>query len=79
MNRVADLLSIAPGAPDRVVKTALQGAIEDGHPDQGDDAAEPGACRTRGTSCWRDEAFYPYDLNCQMMYQQLWMIHSAPS
>jgi len=37
--RAAALLGIAPDAPDRVVETAFQEALKDGHPDQGGDAS----------------------------------------
>ncbi|WP_135363434.1 J domain-containing protein [Halosimplex halophilum] len=38
-DRAADLLGVAPDAPDRVVETAFQEAVKDGHPDQGGDAS----------------------------------------
>jgi|GEM_PF-643127 len=37
--RAADLLGVAAGAPDRVVETAFQEAVKDGHPDHGGDAS----------------------------------------
>ncbi|QLH82449.1 J domain-containing protein [Halosimplex pelagicum] len=39
VERAAELLGVAPDAPDRVVETAFQEAIKDGHPDQGGDAS----------------------------------------